>query len=255
VSETLTQAPGERGAPAPAPEGPAPEPRVRLPLAVLAVVATVVVALLLVALVVRLDADRLPSGPPRDPPPPDERASRMVVDGRKVTFQELSITLPDAPYTCSTTSTSPPSGFSQLLTCGASVHEDYDGKGSDWGALMGVGLVDDGLAGGGDLKGTTSDVFDRIFSLSFQADQKPRATKQSNGPAQLAAPSGSAWTQQADVRFTVPGLPTPYDRLVVIVVRLESGKVVAFFSDFPHDGGKDALQSLVASVDSFEAVR
>lgn len=247
---TSTQAPAPASGP-----GPTPEPRLRLPVAVLAVVATVLVALLLVALVVRLDADRLPSGPPRDPPPPDERSSRLVVEGRKVTFQELSITLPDAPYACNTTITSPPSGFSQLLTCGATVHDDYDGKGNDWGALMGVALVDDGLSAGGDPKGIASNVFDRVFSLSFSADQKPRATKQSDGPAQLAAPSGSAWTQQADVRFSVPKLPTPYDRLVVIVVRLESGKAVAFFSDFPHDGGKDVLQALVASVDSFEAVR
>ena len=51
----------------------------------------------------------------------------------------------------------------------------------------------------------------------------------------------------------LPGLATPYDRLVVIVVQLRSGRVVAFFSDFPHDAGKDVLHAVVTSASSLSA--
>lgn len=252
-----TAAPEQAPAQAPAAEpGPAPaaDPRLRLPAAVLAVVATVVVALLLVALVVRLDADRLPSGPPRDPPAPDAVASRLTVDGRKVSFQELSVTLPGEPYACNDGSEKPPANLVQVVTCFTVVHEDYDAAGSDWGALMGVALVDPVLSDGS-MADVTETVFNAVAYAAYRSDQRPRFSKRSSAAAQLAAPAGAAWTQQADVRVTVKDLPTPYDRLVVIAVRLESGKVVAFFSDFPHDGSKQALQALVDSLGTLEAVR
>ena len=50
------------------------------------------------------------------------------------------------------------------------------------------------------------------------------------------------------MKVTVKGLATPYDRLVVVVVRLESGRHVAFFSDFPHDGSKAVLQAVSTSL-------
>ncbi len=57
------------------------------------------------------------------------------------------------------------------------------------------------------------------------------------------------------MRVRRKGLPTPYDRLVVVVVRLESGAHLAFFSDFPHDGSKTALNAVVASLGTLEARR
>ena len=51
------------------------------------------------------------------------------------------------------------------------------------------------------------------------------------------------------------GLATPYDRLVVVVVQLESARHVAFFSDFPHDGSKAALQAVSASASTISVQR
>ena len=51
------------------------------------------------------------------------------------------------------------------------------------------------------------------------------------------------------------GLATPYDRLVVVVVRLESGRHVAFFSDYPHDGGQAGLQAVSASLNTISVQR
>jgi hypothetical protein len=77
------------------------------------------------------------------------------------------------------------------------------------------------------------------------------------GPDVPSLPSG--FTQLAACQSTVhqdyDGKGTPYDRLVVVVVALRSGRHVGFFSDFPHDGSKDALQAVVASVASLSMQR
>lgn len=234
---------------------PTREPTLRLPVAVLAVLASVVVALLAVALVVRLDTDRLPTAPPRDPPAEPGATTRMTVTGRKVTFEELSVVLAGPPYACQGDVPSPLPAVDQLALCTSTVHADFDDQGSDWAATTGVALLDDSVVDAGDLKGTTASAFDAILDLSYSKADRVRLEKQSAGPATISAPTGAAYTQQADVHVDRKGLATPYDRLVVIVVRLENGRHAAFYSDFPHDGSKAALQAVVASVSTLTARR
>jgi hypothetical protein len=230
-------------------------PTVRLPAAVLAVAATLVVALLAVALVVRFDTDRLPSGPPRDPPAAPPAATGLTVSGQQVMSGELKVTLPGPPFVCRGDVPSPSPAFPQLALCTATVHRNFDGQGSDWAAVTGVALVDDSVVAPDDLPKTTASVFDALMALNYSADDHPTLSKVSQGAADVAAPPGRAYTRQANVTVKRPGLATPYDRLVVFVVRLESGRHVVFFSDFPHDGSKAALDAVVASATSLSAQR
>lgn len=230
-------------------------PSVRLPVAVLALVATVVVALLAVALVVRLDADRLPIGPPRDPPTaPPEATSFTVGPDRTVRFQELTMTLAGPPYGCGD-STDPPTGFTAYEGCSFEVHPNYDAAGHDWSALTGALLVGDGLVTTGDLPATTRSVFDALVGQLYSADDRYALSKVSDGGVQVAVPVGRAASRLANVNVRRKGLATPYDRLVVVVVRLESGRHVAFFSDFPHDGGQAALQAVTTSLNTISVRR
>ncbi len=232
-----------------------PDPGVRLPVAVLAIVATVVVALLVVALVVRLDADRLPSGPPRDPPPaPPEAVAFTVGADRVARFQEFSVTLAGPPYVCSDAQT-PPAGFSAYVGCSHVVHENYDATGHDWSAVTGVLLVPDALVTPGDLPATTRTVVDTLVPQFFSTADHPSLSKVSEGGVQVPVPADRYASRLANVDVRVKGLPTPYDRLVVVVVQLESGRPVAFFSDFPHDGSKDALAAVSASVGTISVRR
>lgn len=219
---------------------------VRLPVAVLVVAASVVAALLVVALVVRLDVDRLPSGPPRDPP---EQTSFSVDSARTARFQEFSMTLAGPPYTCGGAQT-PPSGFTAYAACSHVVHADYDPAGHDWSAVTGVLLVDEPLVRGEDLPATTRAVFDALVGQLYSPDDRSSVSKVSEGGVQLAVPAGRSASRLANVNVDTKGLGTPYDRLVVVVVRLESGRHVAFFSDFPHDGSKAALQAVTTSLNT-----
>jgi len=233
-----------------APVQPAAGPVVRLPVAVLAVLTTVVVALLAVALVVRLDADRLPLGPPRDPPPAPAEATDFSVDGaRTARFQELSLTLPGAPFGCGG-GQAPPTGFTAYVGCSHVVHRDYNAAGDDWSALSGVLLVGDDLVTAGDLGTTTKAVFDALVPQLYSAGDRYSLSKVSDGGVRLAVPADRVGSRLANVDVRKQGLDTPYDRLAVVVVRLESGRCVAFFSDFPHDGGTAALQAVTTSLNT-----
>ena len=247
MSETATPpAPGP-AAPGPADTPVAGESVLRLPVAVLAVVATVVVALLAVAVVVRLDADRLPSGPPRDPPT-EAAPPRMAVDGTAVTYKEFAVDMPAGPYRCADVQPSPVPSFTQIMSCAATVHDNYDGAGSDWAAVAGAAVVDDAVGAPGDLPGTARAVFDAIVELGYTRADKPEVTNRKTSAVAISVPPDAVATYSGRVEVQRQGLPTPYDQVVVVVVRLKDGERVAYFSDFPHDGSKQTLDALAKSV-------
>jgi hypothetical protein len=235
--------------------GPPPAPTVRLPVAVLAILAALVVALLAVALVVRLDTAGLPTGPPRDPPAAPPEAVAFTVDSaRTARFQEFSMTLPGSPFTCGTAS-DPPPGFTAYVGCSHVVHADYDGAGHDWSALTGVLLVGDPLVTTGDQTATTTAVFDGLVHRLYSTADHYSLSHVSSDGIDVAVPAGRASSRLADVVVRRKGLETPYDRLVVVVVRLDSGRQVAFFSDFPHDDSRDALQAVTTAVGTISLQR
>lgn len=228
---------------------------VRLPFAVLAILATVVVALLGITLVVRADADRLPSGPPRDPPAAPPTASTFTVDpDRTVRFQEFSMTLAGAPYGCGDAQT-PPQGFTAYQACSFAVHPNFDASGADWSAVTGVLLVGNGLIVPGDLPATTKAVFDTLVDQLYTAEDHPELNQVADAGVQLAVPADQVGSRLGNVAVRKKGLDTPYDRLAVVVVRLESGRHVAFFSDYPHDGGKAGVAAVTASLNTISVKR
>lgn len=240
--------------PAPAPDPPA-GPVVRRPAAVAAILATVMVALLAVALVVRLDADRLPSGPPRDPPAaPPEAVAFSVDQSRTARFEEFSMTLAGPPYRC-TDAQAPLTGFTAYVGCSHVVHAGYDATGHDWSALTGVLLAGDPLVTPGNLRATTTSVFDALVAQLYSARDHYSLSKVSEDDVAVSVPAGRASSRLANVDVKKKGLATPYDRLVVVVVQLESGRHVVFFSDFPHDDGQDALRAVATSVGTISVRR
>jgi hypothetical protein len=228
---------------------------VRLGVAVLAVLAAVVVALLAVGLVVRLDVDRLPSGPPRDPPAaPPEVVAFTVDENRTAHFQDLSMRLAGPPFLCSDRET-PPTGFAAFVVCSHVVHADYDAAGDDWSAVTGLLVVSDPLVTPGDLGATTRSVFDALVGQLYSAADHPSVSEVSEGGVQVGVPPGRSASRLGSVDVRAKGLATPYDRLVVVVVQLESGRCVAFFSDFPHDGSKDALAAVTGALATLSVQR
>ncbi|MGI3784316.1 MAG: hypothetical protein ACRYG2_26450, partial [Janthinobacterium lividum] len=102
-------------------------------------------------------------------------------------------------------------------------------------------MVDDQLVTPGDLEATTRSVLDALVDQLCTADDHDSLSKVTGGGIQLQVRAGRYGSRLGNVEVRKKGLATPYDRLVVVVVRLESGRHGAFFSDYPHDGGKTGV--------------
>jgi hypothetical protein len=235
---------------APASEQPSPgvtEPPnrgVAVPVAVGMVVAAVVAVLVVVGLVVSLTEDRLPTGPAL--PPPAAKAPEVSFDAtsRIVRYAAVTTRMPGTPYVCPATPDSTPPLLSSGILCGAPVHSDYEGT-SDWTATAGFGSVAEGLTRP-TAEATARAFFDTFRSVGF--DNRPTTLtgvttdRADLGGHQVALISGN-------VGYTVPGVPSTYDRVLVIVLPLDDGDYAVYFSSRPDDTPKTTLDVLNASID------
>ena len=229
------------------PVGPSPtEPRVRLGVAVAVVTAAVLLALVVVGAVIRLDADRLASGPARNPPSVPAESSTLDVQGHELRYQELRVTLPGTPFSCSPPADPPPSALLGYVSCEALVHPNYNKAGYDWTAEAGVGLPGDDLVNPTDLRATANTVFSTLADGFYTEAVHPQVKNRKGGPVSDYAPT-EAYLVYGDVFVRTPGLATASDRLFVLVVRLASGQHAFFFSVKPADASKAVTEAAQAS--------
>lgn len=222
------------------------EPRreaVPVPKAVGVVVAAAVAALAMISLAITLTTDRLPTGPALEPPAPPASALAYSASTRKATVGSVSVTMPNEPYSCPRSPRPVGSLLTDAIVCDASVHQNYRGT-DNWSATAGFGLPSMGLtrATGAD---TAQAVFDGIRT-SFFVGQKTTVRKRAVdtvalGGHQVAVVSG-------EVHYRVPGLPSRYDRVLVIALPLEDGSYAVYFSSRPNDTPKSTLGVLDASI-------
>jgi hypothetical protein len=222
-----------------------PRHGVAVPAAVGVVVAAVVAVLVVVGVVVSLTEDRLPTGPALPPPP----APVAEVTFRPATLQAeyagLRARMPAHPYVCPRT----PDSVAPLLTsgivCSAPVHPDYEGT-ADWTATAGFGAVADDLVGATPAA-TAKSFFDTFREAGF-GNRKTTLTGVQTDQAdvserQVALISGN-------VGYQVAGVPSRYDRVLVVVLPLDDGSFAAYFSSRPDDTPKATIATLNESINS-----
>lgn len=236
---------GESPAGGPQADGsPASERRVSTPLAVLATVAVVVLALLAVGATVTLTGREYVRGAAAAPPSAPVRSS-VVFDkaANTVVVDELSMALPGQPWGCDSSPREISPYFSQAMACSVPVHEKYDGKKTTYANAV-VGLLSPALVGD-DPAGTATKAFGQIrtglFNSSTTVSDYESAT----------APYGSgdrAIEVTARVNYTVAKLPSRYDDVRLVVVRLDSGSYAAVLfnqaDDLPAATRKAVEQAL-----------
>ncbi|HEY5786543.1 MAG TPA: hypothetical protein VIT65_17380 [Microlunatus sp.] len=227
-----------------APTAQQPSRGVAVPAAVGVVIAAVVAVLVVVSVVVSLTEDRLPTGPAL--PPPAAMAPTVSFDAptRIVRYAEVTTRMPGTPYTCPETPGSTPPLLSSGILCSAPVHPDYEGT-SDWTATAGFGSVADGITR------PTAEATARAFFATFRSvafDNRTTtlaklATDQADLDGhQVALVSGN-------VGYTVPGVPSSFDRVLVVVLPVDDGDYAVYFSSRPDDTPKATLDVLNASID------
>ena len=222
-----------------------PNPGVAVPAAVGVVVAAVVAVLVVVALVVSLTEERLPTGPALPPPEAPVAAVSFDSSNRQARYLDVLVRMPGDPYTCPSTPDAVPPLLISGIVCSAPVHRDYDGT-SDWVATAGFGPVADDLAGA-TAAATAKSFFDTFRSVGY-GSRKTTLTGQETDQVdldghQVALISGN-------VGYSVPGVPSTFDRVLVIALPLDDGSYAIYFSSRPNDTPKTTLDVLNESINT-----
>jgi hypothetical protein len=166
---------------------------------------------------------------------------------RKFAFDGLQITIPGEPYTVGSTEFDDLGG-TPGVSASVSVHENYNGKGSDWRAALTVGRVPKELAGT-NLTHTADKIITSWQRTAFDDSKvtiknlkKSTLTKNLPRPARIIT---------ADMHYKVKGVKSSYDRVSLLVAKGPSGEYVAFLSSRPNDadaGTKKAVQDSIKTV-------
>ena len=236
----------------PAPTEPeSPTGTVKLPAAVAIVLGVVVLAVIAVGAIVSFSTDRLPSGPAVAPPSVGPAPTRISYDAatRRTAIEEMSYIGPAAPYVCQTAPAAQLPTFTTQLACHAAVHEDYQPSGADWVSAVGMGVLDPSQIRA-DVAATADQVFDSIVAQNYPPGVKVR--DRSADPFE-GAPAGQAILIGADLHYSVKNVPSRYDAIVLVVVKLESGAYGAWYAMRPNDTPKSTRDVLVDSANTFTA--
>jgi hypothetical protein len=222
-----------------------PNPGVAVPAAVGMVVAAVVAVFVVVALVVSLTENRLPTGPALPPPEAPVAAVSFDSSNRQARYVDVLVRMPADPYTCPGTPDAVPPLLASGILCSTPVHRDYDGT-SDWLATAGFGPVADDLAGA-TAAATAKAFFDTYRTVGF-GSQKTTLTDQDTDQVdldghQVALISGN-------VGYSVPGVPSTFDRVLVIALPLDDGSYAVYFSSRPNDTSTTTLEVLNESINT-----
>ena len=224
---------------------------VSVPIAVALVVGVVVVALLVVGLTVVLTEDRIRTGPAAAPPSAPPPAGLLYnVGTRQVRADTVSVVLPGEPYLCETQPGPLKPVLSSGLTCDAAVHRDFAGQ-RDWYATSGFGLVESDLVDPDSPTRTAESLF-AALRREFFTDTATRV--QNLAPVRNEdIPVGKGVFLAGDVHYSVPGLSSRYDRLVVGIFPLPDGRQAAFFSSRPDDTPAATLDAVNRSIATLAA--
>jgi hypothetical protein len=222
-----------------------PSKGVAVPVAVGVVVAAIVAVFAIVGLVVSLTDDRLPTGPAMAPPAaagPEVSYDSLL---RRARFGDVVVSMPGVPYECPTAPGEAPPILTSGLVCNATVHAKYNGT-DDWTATAGFGAITEALT-----KPTAEDTAEAVFQqLLTTAFSNQQTTVRNQQTEEVDLTGNPVSTVSGEVHYSVDGVPSSYDRMLVIVLPIEGGGYAVYFSSRPNDTPEATLDVLNRSINT-----
>src|SRR5207344_2423182 len=156
---------------------------------------------------------------------------------RTATIGPASLTMPGDPYVLSPHPMAIQGVLDLLFWAAAPVHIRYDGK-HDWssGVLLGRVAEQDSA---GDLQTEGRLALDRLSQAIF--DKQPTELKRVTWQ-QRTVDGQPAMLLSAQVHYSVDRLPSRYDTVTALLVRLDDGSLIIAASSVPDDADSDVAR-------------
>ena len=173
-------------------------------------------------------------------------SAQLEQNTRIARIGSASLVLPDDPYRVHPEPLVRDDFLDSFFWAAATVHAGYDNR-RDWSSAMLLGRLSAGSFTG-DLEHDGPRVIEKM-SVSFFDGHATEVRQISSADHAVDGHPGMLFT--ATVHYSVPGLPSRYDTVSALLVRLDDGSVVLAATSVPDDSDPalaqqavDALQSL-----------
>ena len=185
-------------------------------------------------------------GPAADEVTPGQPTGWIDRSSRRATISSASMVLPDAPYRVGKDPVAVPGIFDVAFVASAAVHRRYDGSNS-WSAAVALVSIDRSLASSSDLEQDGRAAVDELTRHFFGGHPTSLARTTSTEHAVDGRP-GMLFT--AEVHYRIHRLPSTYDKVTALVVRLDDGTMVAAISSVPNRAAPTVARQATTAVES-----
>lgn len=177
---------------------------------------------------------------------PSEPPGQLDESTRTATIGDASMVLPDDPYELRSGPGRVRGVLDAVFLAEAEVHDRYDGDNS-WYAMVALAAVDPQIASDPDLarssEATVAKLAKEIYGKQVAEVTRPKFADRS-----IDGNAGIEFT--AEVHYAIDRLPSRYDTVRAIVVKLDDGTVVAALSSVPDDADRELTELAEKSLDS-----
>lgn len=165
---------------------------------------------------------------------------------RRATIGPVTMDLPPAPYYVSGGPHEVRGVLDVVFVAEATIHPRTDHH-SGWTAMTCLASVDDELADGSDLD---TDSVATLRTLAGKIYGSSPTEIRDVDVAEHAVDGHGGVRLTAQVHYRIDGLPSQYDDVTAIMVRLDDGSVVVALSSIPDDASAEIRDLAAASLDS-----
>jgi hypothetical protein len=166
---------------------------------------------------------------------------QLEESSRTATIGAVSMELPDEPYELHADPMSVDGVFDVAFMAEAEVHRRYDGD-NDWYATVGLAALDPDLVEGTELNRTGQATMRKLAALMYEG-HAIKVTGARWADRSVDGYTGVEYT--ARVHYAVDRLPSRYDTVHAVLIRVDDETIVAAVSAVP-DGADDDVARLAA---------
>lgn len=171
---------------------------------------------------------------------------QLDASSRTATIGPASMVLPDEPYTLHGDPVPVSGVFDVAFLAEAEVHRQYDGD-HDWSAMVGLTALSPDLITGNDLELAGKQTLTKLAKRMYGG----HSTKITNAEWSDRSVDGYPGLElSAQVHYAVDRLPSRYDTVNALLVRLDDGTIVAAVTAVPDGAESDIGRLAAASLNS-----